>query len=486
MRGLREQSQKHLEWISRRCRRATMPQQRKPKPPSRPRSTSRRSTRGSTRGGDERTLRLVQAMIDTVGEKGYAATTVADVVGRARVSRKTFYEHFANKQECLLRSADLITAAALRHVESGLNESGRSSTSARTEAALGELFTAAIENPGALRVSVVELGAAGTAGIEQRERLLDRFERLIAQSLATGANGSGISDDALRAIVGGVNSVMYRRISAGETTKLMAAIPDLVRWATSYYPTPPPMLKPPRVKRVPSSVPRGGRAPGTLAPHHFLGTRRGLARGDQNVSRSFVEHNQRERILDAVANLVAARGYVDLTVDDIATYAALSLKAFYDHFENKEEAFLVTYEVGHSKVLALVEEAYEAATDWKSGIRAGLATLLDFLAGEPAFAHVALVDALSVSPRSAERSMRGVSGFARLLVPGLKEAPFGGQPPPVTVEAVAGGIFELCLYHSLRGSIRDLPAHTRSATYIALAPFVGGEEAARMATERAA
>lgn len=425
-------------------------------------------------------LQLVEAMIAAVGEKGYSATTVADVVARAHVSRKTFYEHFENKQDCLLRTADLITAEALRRVEAAWSESEQLPTTVRTEAALQALFAAAIENPGALRVAVVELAAAGAAGIEQRERWFERFERLILRGLGSEAEDGKISADALKVVVGGVNSVLYRRIANGETRKLMAAIPDLVSWATSYYPTPASVLEPPAIRRQPSIVPSGGRAPGTLAPHHFLGTRRGLARGDQNVSRSFVEHNQRERILDAVANLTSAKGYGELTVDEIAEHAALSLKAFYEHFESKEEAFLVTYEVGHSKVLALVEEAYESAPDWKSGVKAGLATLFDFLASEPAFAHVALVDASSASPRSAERAMRGVTNFARLLVPGLSEAPRGRRPPPVTVEAVAGGIFELCLFHSLRGTIDQLPLHVRSATYIALAPFVGGREAAHV------
>lgn len=53
----------------------------------------------------------------------------------------------------------------------------------------------------------------------------------------------------------------------------------------------------------------------------------------------------------------------------------------------------------------------------------------------------------------------------------------------VTIEAIAGGIFELCLHYALQGRIRELPELTASATYIALAPFLGPEEAARIATD---
>jgi hypothetical protein len=51
----------------------------------------------------------------------------------------------------------------------------------------------------------------------------------------------------------------------------------------------------------------------------------------------------------------------------------------------------------------------------------------------------------------------------------------------VTIEAIAGGIFDLCLHYALHDRIRELPELAVSATYIALAPFLGGREAARVA-----
>src|SRR5947207_10643268 len=47
-------------------------------------------------------LRLVRAMAEVMAEKGYARTSVADVLGRARVSRETFYELFGSKEECFM------------------------------------------------------------------------------------------------------------------------------------------------------------------------------------------------------------------------------------------------------------------------------------------------------------------------------------------------------------------------------------------------
>jgi AcrR family transcriptional regulator len=431
----------------------------------------------------EQRTRLALAMVDAVGENGYRQTTVAHVTARARLSRKTFYEHFSNKQECFLTTYDQVMARAVRRMERAYQEA--EGWPDRVEAAIRALFEAAIENPGAVRLVLLEVNALGAAGFERRERSIGHYERFIRDALEMAPGKGSFSDPVLKAVIGGLNRVLYRRVLAGERAELLALIPDLVDWFTSYYPTPAVMLAKPTNRnskhRTEPALSEGGRAPGTLAPHARLTRRRGLPSGDQNVSRSFVVHSQRERILDAVANLTAAHGYAELKVEDIADQAAVSLKAFYEHFEDKEDAFLVAYEVGHAKALASAERAYMAAAEWRLGVRAGLAALFDFLAAEPSFAHLALVDALVATARTAERSNVGVDALAKMLVPGLEEAPGQKVRAPVTIEAIAGGIFDLCLDYALHDRIRELPRLTESATYIALAPFLGPDEAARVA-----
>jgi AcrR family transcriptional regulator len=427
-------------------------------------------------------------MIDAVAEKGYRAATVADVVARAGVSRRTFYDHFANKEDCLLVTFDLVADEAMRRVEQAYE--GAQGWPANVEAAIRALFESAIENPGALRLSLLEIGSVGPAGIERREASMLRYERFLSGALELAPGPGTVSSTVLKAVIGGVNGVLYRRVLRGERAELLELVPDLASWAISYYPTPPTLLARRRrdtaVERPgqrASQLLTGGRAPGTLAPHASLTPRRGLPRGDQNVSRSWVVHSQRERILDAVANLTAAEGYAELKVEDVAEQAAVSLQAFYEHFVDKEDAFLVAYEVGHSKALAMAERAYAAETDWRGSVRAGIAVLFEFLAAEPSFAHIALVDALIATDRTAARSNVGVDAFARMLVPGLEEAPGQSAIRPVTVEAIAGGIFDLCLHYALHDRISELPELTELATYIALAPFLGSAEAAQVALD---
>jgi AcrR family transcriptional regulator len=429
----------------------------------------------------EQRLRLVMAMIDTVGEHGYRATTVAAVIARAGVSRKTYYKHFANKQECFLTSYDLISGEVLRKMAHAYR--GAEGQPSRVETVLQTLFRSATENPAALRLATVEISAAGPEGIERRELSIGHYQRFIADAPELAPGRGIISATGARAIVGGLNRILYLRVPVAERAELLGLVPDLVAWATSYYPTP---------RAIADSRPGdaqtrarldGGRAPGTLAPRSSLSARRGLARGNQNVSHSFVVHSQRERILDAVANLTAAKGYAAVTIDEIAEEAAISLHAFYEHFVDKEDALLVAYELGHAKGLAIVQRAYSSQEKWPNAVRAAIAALFRFLASEPAFAHIALVDAKTATSRTAERSDAGVSTFAQLLLPGMDNIPEDARPPAVTIDAITGGIFEICIHQALQQRIQELPGQTAAATYIALAPFLGGAQAARVAAK---
>jgi AcrR family transcriptional regulator len=425
--------------------------------------------------------RLIRGILDTVGEHGYTNTTVADVIARAGVSRKAFYEHFSNREQCFLEAYDQVVAAGTRRIEKAYR--AQESALAAGEAALSALFEDAIAEPSIVRLVLVEVGAVGAEGIARRERLLATYEQLLREMLGLPLGSGAVPNPVLRGMVGGLNEVLYARVNKRCQSELRKLAPDLVRWATSYYPAPDAIVRldnPSPTRPLPGHA--GGRAPGTLTPSPGAGHRRGL-RGEQKGSHSFVVHNQRERILDAVAHLSATKGFGAFTVHDIAESAAVSLDAFYEHFEGKEDAFLVAYEVGHGKGLALVEQAYNAAPDWRLGIRAAIGALLDFLASEPTFAHLALVDALTATSRTAEHAREGFSAYAHMLTPGLEHAPERSTPPAVTVEAIAGGIFELCLTYTLRGRASELTDLGRRATYFALAPFIGAVEAGEVAIE---
>jgi AcrR family transcriptional regulator len=449
--------------------------------PRGPHALTREQVSASQRG------RLLVAMAELVGHDGYAATTVADVLAHAGVSRKAFYQHFANKQECFLAAYDAIAAEGRREVRRAYEAAEDPAEAARL--AIAKLFERAIQNPGGVRVALIDAGVVGQAGIQRRERLLSEYEGVLLDMLGLPAVQDTVPNPVLRGIIGGLTGVLYSHLRSDRLQELIGLVPDLVAWATSYSPAPPSIVallnRPASGHALPPGL-VGGRAPGTLtldAAPAAGGGRRGLARGKRGgVSRSLVVHSQRERILDAIANLVAQNGYQALTVDGIAERAAVSLQTFYDHFNGKEDAFLLAYELGHAKGLSIVERTYSSQPDWRLGVREGIAALLGFLASEPAFAHLALVDALTATRRTAEGVIDGAAAYAELLIPGAEQATALALPPAVTIEAIAGGLFELCLTYALQGRIERLPELLPRASYFALAPFVGSEEAWQVAT----
>jgi AcrR family transcriptional regulator len=424
---------------------------------------------------------MVDATIDVVGEKGYAELTVSDVIKRAGVSRRAFYEHFSNREECFLASYDSVMAESSQAVRGAFSHN--SGLLENAQDAIEELFKRALRRPDVMRVLMVEIGAAGPEGITRREQLGVAFESSLRESLGLPPGPGPIPNPVLRGVIGGLGAVLYAHVQTGKRKQLLALVPHLVRWATSYWPAPPEFMA--YTDPDPQTLPQvrlGGRAPGTLSLGAAGSRRRRLVGGESGVSPLYVAHSQRERILDAVANLTAANGYAALTVEGIAAEAAISLQAFYEHFPSKEDAFLVAYEVGHGKGLALVERAFDSESDWRLGVRAGIRALFDYLAGEPSFAHMALVDVLAASDRTTERATRGVTSYAQMLIPGLDEAPRRQRPPNVTVEAIAGGLFELCLHHALQRRMHELPLMAPRATYFALAPFIGASAAGKVAT----
>ena len=425
--------------------------------------------------------RMIDATIDVVGEKGYAELTVSDVIKRAGVSRRAFYEHFSNREECFLATYDSIMADSSRAVADAFGDA--SGVPDNAQSAIAEIFRRALRRPDAMRVLMVEIGAAGPEGLSRREQLGVAYEGVLRERLGLPPGPGPIPNPVLRGVIGGIGAVLYGHVQSGRRKQLMQLVPQLVSWATSYWPAPPELLglTDPEATTLPRER-SGGRAPGTLSLGAAASRRRRLVGGESGVSPSYVAHSQRERILDAVANLTAANGYAALTVEGIAAEAAISLQAFYEHFPGKEDAFLLAYEVGHGKGLALVEHAFDSQADWRYGVRAGITALFDYLASEPSFAHMALVDVLAASERTTERAAKGVTSYAQMLAPGFDAAPNRQRAPAVTIEAIAGGLFELCLHHALQRRMHELPLMVPRATYFALAPFIGADAAGEIAT----
>jgi AcrR family transcriptional regulator len=170
--------------------------------------------------------RAVDAMAEAIGEYGYPDTTVGDVLSRARMSRRTFYELFANREECFLATYDHARSKALAWLD---GEAARAQGCPRPLAdLLAEVLDYLAEQPDFARVLVVEPPAVGPPGIDRHERTMAELADWLA---ARRADGAELGHDELRlrceASIGAIHRVLAARIVAGRASDLPALAADL-------------------------------------------------------------------------------------------------------------------------------------------------------------------------------------------------------------------------------------------------------------------
>jgi AcrR family transcriptional regulator len=208
-----------------------------------------------------------------------------------------------------------------------------------------------------------------------------------------------------------------------------------------------------------------------------------LPRGRHGLPRRFVVHNQRERMLLAVAEAVAEQGYPATTVADIIARARLSRRTFYEHFSDKEECFLAAYDTVVEQLLAGVGHAYEQADGWTQKVHDGLRMFLTSLAAEPAFARMCIVEVVAAGPEARARRDAAMRVFVDFLEPGREEAPKGVVVPQLAGEMVVGGLYEVIYARLLRDAADELLELLPELLYCALVPYVGHRGAERAVGE---
>jgi AcrR family transcriptional regulator len=232
---------------------------------------------------------LLAARIAEADEHGYSGTSVAGILARAGLSRKALYRHFDGKEACFLAAYDEVTDGSLRRMQSAFEDAAGGLEGA--EAAISALLEVALEHPAGLRLGTIGIAALGADGIERRLAVSGRYEQFVTDVLHAALPEGGEVPRALaRAVVGGVRRALYGRAGRADRDELLSLVPGLVAWAGCYFPTPKAIAAAPRNAGRAMPNLQGGRAPGTLAPHPVLLGRRGLPRGDQNTSHSFVVH----------------------------------------------------------------------------------------------------------------------------------------------------------------------------------------------------
>ena len=176
--------------------------------------------------------RMLDAMAHAVAEKGYERTVVADVVQRAGVSRKTFYEHFTDKQECFIAAYQAIFRSIMRQVLDAYESRRRWAD--RMRAGLGALLHILATEPDYARAGIVEVLAAGREAIAVRDAALVTFRTFFDASRPEVPDHDAPPIVA-EATIGGIYDVIYRHILTEGPQTLERLHPELVYVALAPY-----------------------------------------------------------------------------------------------------------------------------------------------------------------------------------------------------------------------------------------------------------
>ncbi len=199
-----------------------------------------------------------------------------------------------------------------------------------------------------------------------------------------------------------------------------------------------------------------------------------LPAGRHGLPRSFVAHNQRLRMVAAMLRLLPEHGYPALTIGHLTREARVSRAAFYEQFADKEDCFLVTYDVASRWFCEQIEATVAGEDDWRARIRTGAAETLRLLAGNPPVAHLMGVEVLQVGRPARERQQAMLERFAAVL---RADHPGREGLPDDLADLLLGGVVSLIARYVDADRAERLPEATRVLVEYLLIPYIGAEEA---------
>ncbi len=393
--------------------------------------------------------RMYGAMIEAVAASGYGRTSVKQVVMLAGVSRRAFYEQFANKEECFLATLDLIANQALVDIAAGYR-STEGTLEERMDAALRSFAEVVASNPKGARLMLVDAPSAGPAGWERLTETMRIFEQRLAASFAHAPDAAPLPEPVARAIVGGLRRAAFVRLVEQRTDEMLELVEDMLSW-TLVFRTAEPSPLGVRLRAVPSET--------------FL-----------------AGEDERACILRSALELAALEGYGNLTPMRIVDEAGVSIDTFFDLFDDMEECFLAAIEQLGEDVRKTVSDPGLASAEWPAAVRRSLEGMMRYFAARPAYTQTIATGVFAMGQRAVDLVAQLASEVAARLTAGAPGPPLTG----LAQEGIEGAIWHTIYSQTTEGGTGALPELSDYLAYVVLAPFLGAEQAAQIVTEQRA
>lgn len=205
-----------------------------------------------------------------------------------------------------------------------------------------------------------------------------------------------------------------------------------------------------------------------------------LPRGRHDLAPEAVERHQRDRVVAAVAQVMAEHGYGGLTVERIIALARISRTTFYCHFDNKHEAVIGAHEQIFQRFLAVVQDACRLQVEWADKVRAAIGATLEFATSEPAQTQLLVAGFLAADLTLARRVSVSYDQLAALLSEGRRCHPQAASLPELTERALVGAIATTVARGLVSAEPEPLVGLHSQLTELTLTPYLGMAEAARV------
>jgi AcrR family transcriptional regulator len=179
--------------------------------------------------------RLIAGIAEAIAENGYSGTTIAHITRHAAVSRRTFYEHFSSKDECFVAAYDTVMEELRERVAEAFEEADDWPHAIKD--GIGAMLSFLAAEPHLARLCMVEALVAGPVVVERYDAAIQSF----VPYFQGGREGRSpevlarLSPTTEEALVGGMVSLISRRIIAGKAEELEELLPDLVEFTLTPY-----------------------------------------------------------------------------------------------------------------------------------------------------------------------------------------------------------------------------------------------------------
>jgi AcrR family transcriptional regulator len=177
--------------------------------------------------------RILNAMAAACASKGFGATTIADIVDAAGVSRATFYELFKDKEDCLQASMELSLADAMGRIVEVYSPDKPWATMVRD--ATRTFLELLASRPNFARMALIEAPAAGGRSLEMYASGKRVLQALLDRGRSDPLEEEAIPSSTGRAVLAAAEQLIVGQILAGNTERLPELLPDIVYIVTIPY-----------------------------------------------------------------------------------------------------------------------------------------------------------------------------------------------------------------------------------------------------------